>query len=155
MTLLLTRLSAAAIFLIFLAAAPSAAAQEPVLPEEFSAADQYVESVPTSSGPKSTKEVKRKAAKGQQSLPAPVARAVNDLEPALKEVATSPDLGAPERRLPDASAETPSVPSATVSAIDDANGGRLPWLLLALVVSSVAIAGTAAYRHRARKQAGS
>jgi hypothetical protein len=152
-----TRLGArvpTAIFLILLTVAPVAAAETPVLPEEFSAADQYVESVPTSSGPKSTREAKRKRARVQEDLPpAPAPPAVDELEGKLKEVATSPDLGAPERALRNAPADAPSVPSATVSAVDDADGGRLLWLLLALVVVSGAIAGTASYRHRARRRA--
>jgi hypothetical protein len=156
LTLLLARLSTAGIILIILtAAAPAAAAEAPVLPEDFSAADQYVESVPTSSGPKPAKEGKRprSEAKGNTE-PAPVPPAVNALDPALKEVATSPVLGAPERALPDRPAEAPTVPAATVSAVDDADDGRLLWLLLALVGVSGAIAGTAGYRYRARKRAG-
>jgi hypothetical protein len=149
--------AAAGILLILLATAPAAAAEGPALPEEFSAADQYVESVPTSSGPKPARDGKtpRSGAgeKAAPAAPAPVPPAVSELDPTLKEVATSPGLGAPERGLTDASADDPSVPGATVSAIDDAEEGSLLWLLLALLVVTGAIAGTAGYRHRARKRA--
>jgi hypothetical protein len=141
------RLPAVTVLLIFLAATPAAVAETPPLPEEFSAADQYVESVPTSSGPKPAKKEKRKEGDARA---VPVPAAVEELHGMLKEVATSPSLGAPERSLPDARAESPSVPSATVSAIDEADGGRVGWLLVALLVVSGATAGTALYRHRAR-----
>jgi hypothetical protein len=154
-----TRLGAilpAAILLIALAA-PARGAEAPVLPEEFSAADQYVESVPTSSGPKPAKDPegdRSNAGKETTSAaPAPIPPAVNELDPALKEVATSPRLGAPDRGLEKASADDPTVPGATVSAVDDAEGGSLLWLLLALAVITGAVAGTAGYRHRARRRA--
>jgi hypothetical protein len=38
-----------------------------------------------------------------------------------------------------------------VSALDDGDGGRLLWLLIAIVVITGAIAGTATYRHRTRR----
>jgi hypothetical protein len=125
---------------VALAAAP--------VPEDFSGADQYVESVPTSGGPKPARKVEHAV---KPSIPLP--QAVNDLDGTLKEVATSPTLGAPEHSLPDAKADTPKVPAATVSAIDDADGGRLLWLLLALAVVTGATVGAASYRHRARRRA--
>jgi hypothetical protein len=147
-------LVAALASLAVLAVAP-AAAETPVLPEDFSAADQYVESVPTSSGPKPTRKEtrKRKAKEAGTGVPVPVSPAARELDGALKEVATSPHLGAPQQGLREARAEEPSVPSATVSAVDDANGGRLFWLLLALLVITGVIAGTASYRNRTRRKA--
>jgi hypothetical protein len=147
-TLLGARVAAATISLTLLIGAPVASAAVPV-PEDFSAADQYVEDVPTSTGPKPAREkTPEHAAKKGVAVPP----GVNDLDGTLKEVATSTRLGAPERSLPDAKADTPKVPTATVSAIDDADGGRLLWLLLALVVVSVATVGLASYRHRARRK---
>jgi hypothetical protein len=152
-----TRVAALAAFLILAAAASAVAADTPVteapvaspgVPNQFSAADQYVESVPTSSGPRPAKEGRRR--RGGGGTPLPVPPAVNDLSPTLKEVATSPKLGAPDRALPDAKASEPGVPAAAVSALDDGDGGRLLWLLLAIIVISCAIAGTA-YRHRTRR----
>ena len=158
MTRLGIRAAALAAFLILVAAASAGAAETPVtkapvaspaVPNQFSAADQYVESVPTSSGPRPGKEGHRR--RGDGGAPLPVPPAVDDLSPTLKEVATSPKLGAPDRALPDAKASEPGVPAAAVSALDDGDGGRLLWLLLAIVVISVAIAGTATYRHRTRR----
>jgi hypothetical protein len=148
-----TRTPAAFILLILLVAAPAAGAQSPVLPEEFSAADQYVESVPTSAGPRPARDAKSKRTGQAKVAPAPIPPAVDDLGGTLKEVATSPRLGAPDRGLPDAQVKDPGVPSAAVSSIDNADGGRLLWLLLALLAVSGAIAGTATYRHRARRKA--
>jgi hypothetical protein len=150
--------AALAALLVLFAAAPAGAAETsvteapataPVVPNQFSAADQYVESVPTSSGPRPAKESHKRRGEGGKPLPVPPA--VNDLGPTLKEVATSPKLGAPDRALPDAKASEPAVPAAAVSALDDGDGGRLLWLLIAIVVITGAIAGTATYRHRTRR----
>jgi hypothetical protein len=150
-TLLGARVAAATISLTFLTGVPVAHAAIPV-PEDFSAADQYVESVPTSSGPKPARKNRvEHAAKTSVPVPPPV----KDLDGTLRKVASSPTLGAPKRSLPDAKADTPKVPAATVSAIDDADSGRLLWLLLALVVVSGATVGAASYRHRARRKAAS
>jgi hypothetical protein len=152
------RIAALAAFVILVAAASAGAAEtlpteapagSPVVPNEFSAADQYVESVPTSRGPRPAKDGNRRHGGGGDPLPVPPA--VANLDPTLKEVATSPKLGAPDRALHDANATEPSVPAAAVSALDDGDGGRLLWLLLAIVAISAAIAGTATYRHRTRR----
>ena len=150
MTRLGSRVAATTISLTLLIGAPVALAAIPV-PEDFSAADQYVESVPTSSGPKPARKNRVEHVKTSIPVPPPV----KDLDGTLKKVATSPTLGAPERSLPDAKADTPKVPAATVSAIDDADGGRLLWLLLALVLVSGATVGAASYRHRARRKTAS
>lgn len=150
MTRLGGRVAATTISLTLLIGAPVALAAIPV-PEDFSAADQYVESVPTSSGPKPARKNRVEHVKTSIPVPPPV----KDLDGTLKKVATSPTLGAPERSLPDAKADTPKVPAATVSAIDDADGGRLLWLLLALVLVSGATVGAASYRHRARRKTAS
>ena len=86
---------AAGLFTLLLAA-PAAGAQTPVLPEDFSAADQYVESVPTSSGPKPARKEKSKPGE-EKVVPVPVPPAVSELGGKLEEVATSPALGAPEQ----------------------------------------------------------
>jgi hypothetical protein len=145
-----SRVGATTISLTLLIGAPVALAAIPV-PEDFSGADQYVESVPTGSGPKPARKNRVEHVKTSIPVPPPV----KDLDGTLKKVATSPTLGAPERSLPDAKADTPKVPAATVSAIDDADGGRLLWLLLALVLVSGATVGAASYRHRARRKTAS
>jgi hypothetical protein len=150
-TLLGGRTAAATISLTLLMGAPAAIAATPV-PEDFSGADQYVESVPTSSGPKPARKNRVEPA-AKTAIPVPPT--VKDLDGTLRKVATSPSLGAPDRSLPAAKSDTPKVPAATVSAIDDADGGRLLWLLLALVVVTGATVGTASYRHHARRKAAS
>jgi Tfp pilus assembly protein FimV len=149
---LLGALAPAAVLILIVAAPTAALAVEaPPLPQEFSAADQYVESVPTSSGPRPAKRGKRPKTARRIALPPPVAKRLD--EP-LREVATSPSLGAPERKLrrTDAPVESPSVPSATVTAVDEAHRGRLLWLLLALLLVTGALVGTAGYRHKARRR---
>jgi hypothetical protein len=140
------------LILAALAGAPaSQAAGTPALPEDFSAADQYVESVPTSSGPRSAKQEKRKAVGGGNALLPPAA---SRLDEPLREVATSPRLGAPQRKLPHlhAPAKGPSVPSAAVSAVAGGDGGRLIWLLLALAFVTGAVVATASHRHLQRRR---
>jgi hypothetical protein len=139
---------AAVTFGILLAAAPAASAAETaVLPQDFPAADQYVESVPTSSGPKPAKQRPSDGPSAGANLPP----AVKNLDAPLREVAISPALGAPQRKLRHAQVDKPSVPSAAVSAVGDSDGGRLVWLLLALALTTGAVTGTAAHRHYARR----
>jgi hypothetical protein len=142
---------AVAALLIGLLVPSVAAAETPFVgSQDFSAADQYVEQVPTSRGSKPATPAKPDSKKG--AAPAiDLPPAVQELGGTLKQVATSPSLGAPERSLPDPPAKhPPSVPGATVSAVGDAGGGGLLWLLLSLVAVSGAVLGSAGHRHRSR-----
>jgi hypothetical protein len=131
------------------ASAAAATPQTELRPDEFSAADQYKESVPTSRGPRAP-GVERK-----QSYPLPLdvgARLQREARPfaaRLEKVATSSQLGAPQRELKSSrgKADTPSVPTAAVSALDGSGGGELLWLLIALLAITGLLAGTAAHRH--------
>lgn len=142
-------LVAVVVALSLLAGVPSASAEEIVLPEDFSAADQYVESVPTSSGPHATAAVVDKG----KSVPLPPGisgRLTGTTGSQLKQVATSSKLGAPQQRLHSSGHSSghssPSVPSAAVSAIDE-GGSSTTWLLLGLLLVTGAVAGTAGHRH--------
>jgi hypothetical protein len=128
--------------LSLLAGAQSATADEIVLPGDFSAADQYVESVPTSGGPHAAKP------NGGKSVPLPPGisgRLTGKGGSQLKEVATSSKLGAPAKRMHRAKRSSPSVPSAAVSAIDE-GGSSMIWLLLALLLVTGVLVGTAGHR---------
>jgi hypothetical protein len=128
-------------------------------PQDFSAADQYVETVPTTSGPSATKDRKR----GRAPLPPSVAAKLRSQggadATALEEVATSSDLGAPQgtRRAADkengagdrpSSRDRTAVPSASVQAVRG-GGEDLLWLLLALVAITGLMVGAVTYqRHK-------
>jgi hypothetical protein len=130
--------------------APAAAGAAAAVPEDFSAADQYVESVPTSEG---SKPAGVGNGSGNGNLPsAPSGVAGGKLE----QIATSPELGAPRKRLHGARADEPGVPTAVVSAIGANEGSGLLPLVLGLLLVSGVVAGTAVHRHyRDRQTTGS
>jgi hypothetical protein len=147
----------AALALAALAASPAPAKS----PGDLSAADQYVETVPTSRGPSPTKD----RAGGRTGLPdgvtARLARLGGKDVAALEAVATSEEFGAPQGKGQNAdksdgkggasSGSTPAVPSASVQAVSD-SGGDLLWLLLALLGLTGLMVGAVAYqRHRNSK----
>jgi hypothetical protein len=142
----LARAIALAAVLSVSGAATAWAGELPALPPDFSAANQYVESVPTSHGPKGG------AASGGRSLPLPAGvrrklRGSGDVE----RVATSAALGAPTQKLDTSHGKRHSkaLPSAALGALDEGTGpGVLWWALLAAV--TLALAGGAYLRHRHR-----
>jgi hypothetical protein len=125
-----------------LAAAP---ASQAAVPQDFSAADQYVESVPTSGGPRPA------GVGGDRSVALPPGVRLSAGDP-LARVATSRRLGAPDRKLRGGKRSSPAVPSATINAIDDGGGGVTLWLLLGLLAVTGAVAGTAVHRYLDNKR---
>ena len=138
-------------------AAPAAASS----PGDFSAADQYVETLPTSRGPSATKE----QGKGRSTLPAGLrdklyAQAGTDAA-SLEELATSGEFGAPQgkggsadnNRKRGSSGSAPTVPTASVKAVRD-SGGDLLWLLLALLAITGLMVGAVAYQRHKNSQSG-
>jgi hypothetical protein len=135
-----------------LAPAPALASS----PDDFSAADQYVETLPTSRGPSATKDADR----GRSGLPARLrdklyAQAGTDAA-SLEELATSGEFGAPQGKRDGAdnnakrgsSGSTPAVPTASVKAVRD-SGGDLLWLLLALLaITGLMVGAVASLRHK-------
>jgi hypothetical protein len=128
-----------------LALSPAAVAAPPV-PEDFSAADQYVESVPTSEGAKPAGTTKG----GAGAAPTPVALGGGAGE--LAKLASSPALGAPQQKLDGGTAKEKGVPSAVVSSVGEGDNGSLLALLIALLVVSGVVAGTASHRHYRNRQ---
>jgi hypothetical protein len=146
-----------------LALVPPASAQEPAtqqppsLTDDFSAADQYVESVPTSRGPKVPgvgKRTKQKAAPLSTGAKAALAPLPAKTAKKLEQIATSPELGAPEERL-EHKRSTTRVPAATVRATEVGDEDNLTWLVLALVaLTGLALSSAAYRRYQARKSIG-
>jgi hypothetical protein len=133
-------------------------------PDDFSAADQYVETLPTSRGPSATKTRKR----GTTPLPAGVAAKLSSQggsdAAALETVATSSDFGAShgtggraDKRQGKAesgsSGSSPAIPSASVEAVSE-SGGDLLWVLLALLAITGLMVGAVAYQRHRHKNSG-
>ncbi len=146
----------AALAAVALAVPASAAAETP---QDFSASDQYVETLPTTSGPSATKDRRR----GKTPLRPSVAakqRSQGGADAArLEAVATSSDFGAPQGTAGRAdtkngagdrrnSRDSRAIPSASVQAVRG-GGGDLLWLLLALLAITGLMVGAVTYqRHK-------
>jgi hypothetical protein len=126
-----------------------AAAREASLPpDEFSAADQYKESVPTSRGPRVSAVERRRSSRLPPAVSARLDREQGPVATRLEQAATSSRYGAPQRKLEShRRADTPGVPAAAIGAADASGGGALPWLLIALLVITAFVTGAAAHRH--------
>ncbi len=139
-----------------LAADAPAPAQAPSLSDDFSAADQYVESVPTARGPKvpGVGRPRHEGKGGENAAPelSPTVKSSLERQPAqtasqLERIATSPDYGAPAVKLRKVDVNSPAhVPAAAVSAVGEGEESTLTWLLVALIATTLLTAGTAAYR---------
>lgn len=143
--------------LLLVSPAPAGAAS----PDDYSAADQYVETLPTSRGPSATKE----PARGRSALPARLrdklyAQAGTDAA-SLEQLATSGEFGAPQgtdgaaddNAKRGSSGSSPAVPTASVKAVRD-SGGDLLWLLLALLAITGLMVGAVAYQRHKNSQSG-
>jgi hypothetical protein len=130
-----------------------AAAQAPSNADDFSAADQYVESVPTARGPKVPGVGKSRDSGRDHTTTklSPTVQSSLDRQPAgtaveLERIATSPDYGAPAEKLRKVDVGSAHVPAAAVTAAGDGEEDTLTWLLVALIATTLLTAGTAAYR---------
>jgi exopolysaccharide biosynthesis polyprenyl glycosylphosphotransferase len=120
-----------------------------------SAVDQYVEQLPTATGPTG---LDRGTGAGRTSPLSPVARArLRPLDPAdaerLERIATAAELGAPQQGLPrpEKPISTPAAPAAAVSALTGGeDGGRLAPLAIALVAVTLLAGGRAVHERRHR-----
>jgi hypothetical protein len=137
-------------------AIPAAAAGKS--PDDFSASDQYVETLPTTRGPSAAEGRKR----GRTPLRPAVAAKLRSQGGAdaarLGVLATSSDFGAPQgtggradkngagnRR---SSRDATAIPVAAVQAVWE-GGGNLLWLLLAILAITGLMVGTVTYqRHK-------
>jgi hypothetical protein len=142
----------AALVAVVLAVPVSSAAADS--PQDFSASDQYVETLPTTSGPSATDDPRR----GKTPLRPSVAAKLRDQGGAdasrLEAVATSSDFGAPQGTSDRSdkkngnrrdSRNTTAIPSASVQAVRG-GGEDLLWLLLALLAITGLMVGAVTYR---------
>jgi hypothetical protein len=146
-----------------MAADAPAPAPAPALTDDFSAADQYVESVPTARGPKVPGVGKpRRGDKGNETpklsptVKSGLERQPDETATQLERIATSPDYGAPAEKLRTVDVKPSArVPAAAVSAVGEGEESTLTWLLVALIATTLLAAGTAAYRrYQSRNTAG-
>jgi hypothetical protein len=157
---------------VMLAAAGPAGAID--TPTDFSAGDQYVETLPTANGPRATdRKPKHRRAALAPGIQHRLAQQGGSSAATLEAVATSPELGAPapssgpgatgsnggsgsgsgggRRHGGKGSGEsTPSVPSAAIKAASGTGTG-LGWLALGLPLITAAALGVFGFqRHRNR-----
>ena len=147
------------------AVAPAALAAKPKPPGSGAAAvSQYVEQIPTSSGPRATgfgtREVKPLPRKIERKL---VRQGGRDA-PLLKEIATSSTYGAPTRKLKTPKKVKLPTPkevqqtsptktlSAGVSVVTDGSDTRLIVLAIVLAAISLLAVASAALRQRAGRR---
>jgi hypothetical protein len=140
---------------VALAVPATAAAKSP---EDFSASDQYVETVPTTRGPNATKDRKSQKTPLRPSLAAKLRNQGGADAARLEAVATSSDFGAPQGTTSGADSKKGSggrqgsrnntaIPSASVQAVR--SGEDLLWLLLALIAITGLMVGAVTYqRHK-------
>jgi hypothetical protein len=150
------RLILAALVAVALAVPASVGAKSP---EDFSASDQYVETVPTTRGPNATKDRKSVKTPLRPSVAAKLRSQGGADAARLEAVATSSDFGAPQGTTRGAdkkkgsgdrhnSRDTTALPSASVQAVRE-GGEDLLWLLLALIAITGLMVGAVTYqRHK-------
>ena len=129
-------------------------------PQDFSASDQYVETLPTPSGPSATKDRRRTKTPLRPSVAAKLREQGGADAARLAEVATSSDFGAPQVKAGGAdkqnradsrtSRDRTAVPSASVQAVRG-GGADLLWLLLALLAITGLMVGAVTYRRHKDK----
>ena len=144
------------------------------VPSNQSAGDQYVETLPTTKGPRAPGR-KGHARKLSREAASKLERLGGKDAATLKALATSPALGAPTARGGDASGSkssdksagtrrsrghgrngrrqdgaTPAVPSAAINTADGGEAG-LGWLVFALVAITAVSLGGVGYQRRRHK----
>ena len=114
-------------------------------------ADQYRESVPTASGPKSSG-----SGSGDAALPQEVEQIIEEVTqqapraaPTLKRIARSEQYGAPQTHLPDEGGEVGASPP--VDAVDAVTSAGTPALGLLILLGLVAVGGIALALLRQRR----
>jgi hypothetical protein len=127
-----------------------------------SAGDQYVETLPSTKGPKSADD---KAGRHRGGLPSRIQKQVQEVPgptaDKLIQIATSPQLGAPEQTLQKdggkrgtqkgtrgkhrSGGSRSAVPSAAIDAVGGGQAG-LGWLVLALLIITALALGAVGYQ---------
>jgi hypothetical protein len=130
-------------------------------PNDFSAADQYVETLPTSRGPSATKDAQRGSSALRSGVKGKLYAQAGRDAASLEALATSSEFGAPQGKGGGADksggkgspGSTQAVPSASVRAVSE-SGGDLLWLLLALLAITGLMIGAVAYQRHKNSQSG-
>jgi hypothetical protein len=143
----------AAVLLIPAAPAPAKS------PGDFSAADQYVETLPTPQGPSATKTRKDRRTRLSAGVAAKLRAKGGKDASALEIAATSSDFGAPQKNGRGAdkshsrSTDSPAVPTASVKAVSN-SGEDLLWLLIVLIAITGLMVGAVAYQRHKNSKSG-
>jgi hypothetical protein len=146
------------------------------VPGNQSAGDQYVETLPTTKGPRAPGR-KKHAHKLSRDITKKIHKLGGSDAAALKELATSPALGAPadagtsgaeggdkgsdgnasgkgshagRSREGKRHGSAPAVPSAAINAVDEGEAG-LGWLVLAILAITALALGAVGYQRRRDK----
>jgi hypothetical protein len=136
------------------------------VPGNQSAGDQYVETLPTSKGPRAPGR-KKHAKRLSNGVTRKLQKLGGSDAATLKALATSPALGAPvdsgdakskakgsnDRRSDDGKrhgSSSPAVPSAAINAVDGGDAG-LGWLVLAILAITALSLGAVGYQRRRDK----
>lgn len=136
---------------------PAAAPAES--PGDFSAADQYVETLPTPQGASPTKTSKGRRTKLSAGVEAKLRAQGGKDASALEIAATSSDFGAPQKNGRDAdkshsrSTDSTAVPTASVKAVSN-SGEDLLWLLIVLIAITGLMVGAVAYQRHKNSKSG-
>jgi hypothetical protein len=139
----------------------AATAAPPSLTDDFSAADQYVESVPTSRGPKVPGVGKHSDRAGKPSKAKLAPAVVTELRSrpggaanTLERIATEPELGAPVEKLRTTRSKSlPAIPTASVTAVGEEEQDSIVLLVIALALITALAVGTAGHRYYERRKA--
>ena len=141
--------------LLLLPVIPAGAAS----PNDFSAADQYVETLPTTRGASPTEEGKDARTRLPARTKAKLAAQGGKDAAVLEEVATSGRFGAPQGttgtadRKKSSSRSTTAVPTASVKPVSD-SGEDMLWLLFALIAITGLMVGAVAYQRHKNSKSG-
>jgi hypothetical protein len=134
------------------AGVPARGAQSP---DNFSSGDQYVETIPSTKGPRVVDDKHHKAVK----LPAGIEQRLRQGGPdsdKLLQIATSTELGAPDQKLPKErranQRSRPGVPSAAIDAVGGGHSGIDLLAIWLLVITALAL-GTVGYRRYKNRNA--
>jgi hypothetical protein len=124
-------------------------------PDNFSAGDQYVETLPSTKGPKAAEGNPHKRARLSHDAKQKLREQGGSDTAQLMQIATSTQLGAPDQSLhKDAHKRDgesgPAVPSAAIDAVTGGHAG-LGLLLLWLIVITAVGLGAAGYRRHRHK----
>jgi hypothetical protein len=139
-------------------------------PLDFSAGDQYVETLPTTKGPKVTENAPKRRTKSglSKQVQRQLAAEGGSQADTLAYVAEAPELGAPaptssssgsseggssKSKKGGSSKDSASVPSAAISAAGGGGSG-LGWLALALPLITAVALGAFGFQQRRNRDAG-